>query len=200
MDVAVVGAGPVGLMLAAELRLGGAEVVVLDRRATPDERPRANGLGGRIVEQLDHRGLLDRFRAEAAFAGPVPGFPFGPVPLDFAGLDTPMRGLMLQQPRMEALLAARATELGAELRRGHELVDLDTVRGPDGSYRLDGAVRRRLRRRAQPRPRAGRHRVPRHDRRRAAAARALPGRPAPSSRRWPASSAAGTAGPAAGCW
>ena len=137
MDVAVIGAGPVGLMLAAELRLGGAEVVVLDRRATPDERPRANGLGGRIVEQLDHRGLLDRFRAEAAFAGPLPGFPFGPVPLNFAGLDTPMRGLMLQQPRMEALLAARATELGAEIRRGHELVDLDTVRGPDGSYRLE---------------------------------------------------------------
>jgi 2-polyprenyl-6-methoxyphenol hydroxylase-like FAD-dependent oxidoreductase len=80
--------------------------------------------------------LLDPFRAEAAFAGPFPGFPFGPVPLNFAGLDTPMRGLMLQQPRMEALLAARATELGAELRRGHELVDLDTVRGPEGSYRL----------------------------------------------------------------
>ncbi|MEU0796641.1 FAD-dependent monooxygenase [Amycolatopsis sp. NPDC005961] len=136
MDVAVIGAGPVGLMLAAELRLGGAEVVVLERRATPDERPRANGLGGRIVEQLDHRGLLARFRAEAAFAGPFPGFPFGPVPLNFAGLDTPMRGLMLQQPRMEALLAERAVELGAEIRRGHELADLDTVRGPDGSYRL----------------------------------------------------------------
>ncbi|MFI5588995.1 FAD-dependent monooxygenase [Amycolatopsis sp. NPDC051758] len=136
MDVVVVGAGPVGLMLAAELRLGGAGVVVLDRRATPDERPRANGLAGRIVEQLDHRGLLDPFRAEAAFTGPVPGFPFGPVPLNFAGLDTPVRGLMLQQPRMEALLAARATEVGAEIRRGHELVDLGTVRGPDGSYPL----------------------------------------------------------------
>jgi 2-polyprenyl-6-methoxyphenol hydroxylase-like FAD-dependent oxidoreductase len=136
MDVAVIGAGPVGLMLAAELRLGGAEVVVLDRRATPDERPRANGLGGRIVEQLDHRGLLEVFRAEAGFAGPFPGFPFGPVPLTFSGLDSPMRGLMLQQPRMEALLAARATELGAEIRRGHELLDLDTVRGPDGSYHL----------------------------------------------------------------
>ncbi|GLY43758.1 FAD-dependent oxidoreductase [Amycolatopsis sp. NBRC 101858] len=137
MDVAVIGAGPVGLMLAAELRLGGAEVVVLDRRAAPDERPRANGLGGRIVEQLDHRGLLDRFRAEAGFAGPFPGFPFGPVPLNFAGLDSPMRGLMLQQPRMEALLTERALELGAEIRRGHELADLGTVRGADGSYRLE---------------------------------------------------------------
>ncbi|MCR6484811.1 FAD-dependent monooxygenase [Amycolatopsis sp. OK19-0408] len=131
MDVAVIGAGPVGLMLAAELRLGGADVVVLERRATPDQRPRANGLAGRIVEQLDHRGLLDRFRAEAGFAGPLPGFPFGPVPL-----KTPMPGLMVQQPRMEALLTERALELGAEIRRGHELADLGTVRGPDGDYRL----------------------------------------------------------------
>ncbi|MFB9690924.1 FAD-dependent monooxygenase [Amycolatopsis plumensis] len=132
MEIAVIGAGPVGLMLAAELRLGGAEVVVFDRRAAPDERPRANGLVGRIVEQLDHRGLLERFRAEAAFTGPFPGLPFGPVPV-----TTPVPGLMLQQPRMEALLTGRARELGAEIRRGHELVALDTVRGPDGEYRLD---------------------------------------------------------------
>ncbi|MEV7097099.1 FAD-dependent monooxygenase [Amycolatopsis sp. NPDC051045] len=139
MDVAVIGAGPVGLMLAAELRLGGATAVVLDRRTAPDTRPRANGLGGRIVEQLDHRGLLERFRAEAAFAGPLPRFPFGPVALDFTAMDSsPLRGLMLQQPRMEALLAERATGLGAEVRRGHELLALDdgtlTVRGPDGEY------------------------------------------------------------------
>ncbi|WP_328614320.1 FAD-dependent monooxygenase [Amycolatopsis sp. NBC_00355] len=138
MDVAVIGAGPVGLMLAAELRLGGITPVVLDRRATPDERPRANGLGGRIVEQLDHRGLLEKFAAEAAFAGPFPGFPFGPVPLDFTKLGSPpLRGLMLQQPRLEALLGERAVELGVEIRRGHELVDVGTVLGPDGEYRLD---------------------------------------------------------------
>ena len=144
MDVVIAGAGPVGLMLAAELRLGGARVVVLERRAGPDDRPRANGLVGRIVEQLDHRGLLARFRAEAAFAGPFPGFPFGPVPLRFAGLDRPVPALMLQQPRMEALLAERAAELDVELRRGHELtaltqdedgVDVE-VRGPEGEYRL----------------------------------------------------------------
>ncbi|MFG1641926.1 FAD-dependent monooxygenase [Amycolatopsis sp. NPDC049252] len=138
MDVAVIGAGPVGLMLAAELRLGGSTPVVLDRRTAPDERPRANGLGGRIVEQLDHRGLFERFAAEAAFAGPFPGFPFGPVRLNFTKLESPpLRGLMVQQPRLEAVLAERAAELGVEIRRGHELLDLDTVRGPDGEYRLD---------------------------------------------------------------
>ena len=144
MDVVIVGAGPAGLMLAAELRLGGMRTVVLERRAEPDARPRANGLVGRVVEQLDHRGLLDRFRAEAGYSGPFPGFPFGSVPLRFAGLERPVPALMLQQPRMEALLAERATELGAEIRRGHELaaltqdedgVDVE-VRGPDGEYRL----------------------------------------------------------------
>ncbi|GHG24799.1 MULTISPECIES: FAD-dependent monooxygenase [Amycolatopsis] len=140
MEIAVIGAGPVGLMLAAELRLGGAEVVVFDRRAAPDERPRANGLVGRIVEQLDHRGLLERFRAEAGYGGPLPRFPFGPVTLDFAPPSRPpLSALMVQQPRMEAVLAERATELGAEIRRGHELVSLDpfTVRGPDGEYRAE---------------------------------------------------------------
>ncbi len=34
-DVIVVGAGPVGLMLAAELRLGGATVAVLERLEQP---------------------------------------------------------------------------------------------------------------------------------------------------------------------
>ncbi len=144
MELVIAGAGPVGLMLAAELRLGGARPVVLERRTEPDERPRANGLGGRIVEQLDHRGLLERFRAEAAFAGPFPGFPFGPVPLRFAGLEEPMLGLMIQQPRMEALLTGRAAELGVEIRRGHEVTGLSQdddsvtleVRGPSGEYRL----------------------------------------------------------------
>ncbi|MGW3966216.1 FAD-dependent monooxygenase [Amycolatopsis sp. NPDC005003] len=136
MEIAVIGAGPVGLMVAAELRLGGVTPVVLERRAAPDPRPRANGLAGRIVEQLDHRGLLGRFRAEAGFAGPLPRFPFGPVALHFA---KPLPGLMVQQPRMEAVLAEHTTELGAEIRRGHELVSLDpfTVRGPDGEYRAE---------------------------------------------------------------
>ncbi|MFD5144252.1 FAD-dependent monooxygenase [Streptomyces sp. NPDC058401] len=58
-DVVVVGAGPVGLMLAGELRLGGAEVTVLDRGEAPAPRPRAPALHTRTMEILDGRGLLD---------------------------------------------------------------------------------------------------------------------------------------------
>jgi len=144
-DVVVAGAGPVGLMLACELRLAGARPVILERRAEAGTLPKANGLAGRIVETLDYRGLLERFKAEAAFAGPFPSFPFGSVPLNFSQLDTsPLRGMAIQQPRMETLLAGRAEELDVDIRRGHEIrglsqdedsVTLDVL-GPDGEYRL----------------------------------------------------------------
>ena len=42
-DVIVVGAGPVGLMLAAELRLGGVRVAVLERM--PKRSGESHGLG-----------------------------------------------------------------------------------------------------------------------------------------------------------
>ncbi|MEW1836484.1 FAD-dependent monooxygenase [Nonomuraea angiospora] len=124
-DVLIVGAGPVGLMLACELGLAGVRPIVLDKRPEPSELPRANGLGGQIVDLLDHRGLLERFSAGSPFAGRPPGFPFGSVPLRFAGLaGLPLRLLMIQQPRLEQLLAERARELGAEIRRGCEVLAL----------------------------------------------------------------------------
>ncbi|MEO6091037.1 MAG: FAD-dependent monooxygenase [Umezawaea sp.] len=145
VDVVVVGAGPVGLLLASELRLAGARPVVLERRSEPSTLPRANGLVGGIVDVLDRRGLLERFRAVSPFAGPMPAFPFGSVPLRFGDLaDNPVSGLLVQQPEIERLLDERAAELDTEVRRGHEVtaleqddtgVDLD-VTGPDGGYRF----------------------------------------------------------------
>ncbi|MGW0801646.1 FAD-dependent monooxygenase [Nonomuraea sp. NPDC002799] len=124
-DVVIVGAGPVGLMLACELGLAGVRPIVLEKRSTPSEMPKANGLGGQIVELLDHRGLLERFSAGSGFSGRAPGFPFGSVALRFDGLDDmALRLLLIQQPRLERLLAERAAELGAEIRRGCEVTAL----------------------------------------------------------------------------
>src|SRR5207237_8063958 len=55
-----------------------------------------------------------------------------------------MQLLPLPQPRLERLLDELAGELGAEIRRGHEVVGLSQddatvtadVRGPDGQYRV----------------------------------------------------------------
>ncbi|MFH9424636.1 FAD-dependent oxidoreductase [Streptomyces sp. NPDC017529] len=58
MDVTVVGAGPVGLVLAAELALSGATVQVLERRAEPDEAMKAGAINVPTAEALDRRGLL----------------------------------------------------------------------------------------------------------------------------------------------
>ncbi|GAB2672819.1 FAD-dependent monooxygenase [Nocardia goodfellowii] len=144
-EVIVVGAGPTGLLLACELALCGVRPVVLERQPLPRELPKANGLGGEIVRLLDYRGLTPRCRAHSSYLGPVPGFPFGGTELDFTKLEeSPLHAMLIPQPRLEQVLTERALELGAEIRRGHELrrfhQDADGVsaeaRGPAGEYRL----------------------------------------------------------------
>lgn len=97
------------------------------RQPQPRDTPKANGLGGQILQLLRYRGLLDRF--EAASPGPThpaPIFPFGGVHLDFTHLaDSPMWGLSLPQPQLERLLDERAGELGADIRHGHEVVGVN---------------------------------------------------------------------------
>jgi 2-polyprenyl-6-methoxyphenol hydroxylase-like FAD-dependent oxidoreductase len=148
-DVVIVGGGPTGLMLAAELRLGGADPVVLERLPEISQLPKGNGLVGQIVPTLDYRGLTERFRAETTFTGPAPQFPFGPLRLDFSRLGPgqgPLHILAIPQRRLEQVLDDRLRELGGSVRRGHEVLALSLpgddspvtadVRGPDGDYRL----------------------------------------------------------------
>ena len=65
-DVIIVGAGPAGLMLAAELCLAGVRPLILERQPRPRETPKASGFNGQIVELLRYRGLLDRIEAASA--------------------------------------------------------------------------------------------------------------------------------------
>ncbi|MGW1146889.1 FAD-dependent monooxygenase [Streptomyces sp. NPDC002454] len=146
VDVIIAGAGPTGLMLAGELGLAGVRPLVLERQPQRRDTQKANGLGGQVLRLLRLRGLLDRF--EAASTGPLhpaPRYPFGDVHLDFSGMaDPPLQGLHLPQPRLERLLEEHAEEVGAEVRRGHELLGVDRedgrvaarVNGPDGPYRV----------------------------------------------------------------
>jgi len=146
--IVIVGAGPVGLMLAIELKLAGVEPVVIERLAAISEIPKGNGLVGQIVQVLDYRGLLEPLRAEATYTGPVPAFSFGSLQLDFGGLvPSPLQVLAVPQRRLERVLAGRLADLGGAVRRGHEMTSLDqdndavtiTVTGPDGRYELRAA-------------------------------------------------------------
>lgn len=145
VDVVVVGAGPTGLMLAGELGLAGMRTLVLERRPVPSEIAKAGGLAGQVLQLLHYRGELDRFSEPSTCPEPAPRFPFGGLHLDFSGLeDSPMRAMLLPQPRLEALLAERAIERSVDVRRGHEEVGLHQdddaarveVRGPDGAYEV----------------------------------------------------------------
>ena len=144
-DVVIAGGGPNGLLMACELALAGVSVVVLERLPERATAPKANGLVGRVVQALDYRGLYERFSGRGGPPVPVPGFQFGALPLDLSALDNnALYALPVPQRRMEELLEQRARELGAQIRRGHELlamrqtadsVSVD-VQGPQGRYEI----------------------------------------------------------------
>ncbi|MGW0499674.1 FAD-dependent monooxygenase [Streptomyces sp. NPDC003007] len=121
-DVIIAGAGPTGLMLACELRLAGVEVLVLERLADPNSESRAGGLHARSVELLDQRGIVDRF-LEVGSAQPLAHFAF--MRLDIENFPTRHPyALAIHQSRIERLLEERAIELGVQLRRSAEVIDV----------------------------------------------------------------------------
>jgi 2-polyprenyl-6-methoxyphenol hydroxylase-like FAD-dependent oxidoreductase len=146
-DVLVAGAGPVGLMLATELRLAGIRVLVVERREAPDTAGKAGAINTSAAEAFDRRGLLAALQARqvtmkaGAASGPqgerrrpssVGHFGGIQVPADPVDLDDPSlrgRGLdwyvQVPQIEVERVLAQRAAELGVEVRRGVEVTGFD---------------------------------------------------------------------------
>ena len=113
------------MMLATELRLHDVDVLVVEKDAEPSKAVRSLGLQPRSIEIMDQRGLLDRFLARGQqYPGGVGRF---------AGIDNPRPAkldtahgyiLGIPQPVTDRLLADRAVELGAKVRRGHEVTGI----------------------------------------------------------------------------
>ncbi|NMH76407.1 rifampin monooxygenase [Pseudonocardia xinjiangensis] len=124
LDVILAGGGPTGLLLASELRLHGVQPLVLEKDAEPTGQVRALGLHVRSIEVMAQRGLLQRFLAlgrQYPVGGLFAGIPKPPPDV----LDTAHAYILgIPQTTIDRLLAERATELGAEIRRGSELVGL----------------------------------------------------------------------------
>jgi 3-(3-hydroxy-phenyl)propionate hydroxylase len=121
--VVIAGAGPTGLMLAAELALAGVDALLVERRASQEvDGSRAGGLHSRTIEVLDQRGIAERF-VSAGKVIAVHGF--AGIPYDIS--DFPTRhsyALGLWQSHFERILAGWVDELEVPILRGSEVVGL----------------------------------------------------------------------------
>ncbi len=147
--VAIVGAGPIGLVLAIQLALHGVRCVLVESEAQVSGGSRALALTRRSMEIVEQCGLAQAFLADALLWREGNSFynnrvvhhldiPFSPDD-KFAPMTN------LPQCIMEKLLVDRAREVGVEIRFQSRVtgmtvaddgvgLDIDTPQGP---YRLD---------------------------------------------------------------
>jgi len=143
VETLVVGAGPVGLFLAAELRRRGRDCMIAERAPSPSAHTKALAIMPGTMEMFELAGIAQRF-ADAAnridgvrFVTPRRSayVPFRDIPSAYNYVS------ILPQWKTQALLAARFAELGGEVRYGWALVhlhqradgveaSLDTPEGP----------------------------------------------------------------------
>jgi 2-polyprenyl-6-methoxyphenol hydroxylase-like FAD-dependent oxidoreductase len=138
--VLIAGGGPTGLMLAAELRLGGVDAIVVEPRTERPEASAGMAIHGRTLELFGHRGFRDRIEPGTIF--PWPRTPFSLLWLNMTDAAERDHTYAFPQWRTERLLLEQATAAGADLRTGHELVGLSQdaagvlaeIAGPAGTY------------------------------------------------------------------
>ena len=135
-QVLVVGAGPVGLFMAAELNRHGVSCRIVDKNDGPTRDTRAAAIQARTLEILESLGLADEFvqagnisRAKATYTSDHKLIKY----LTFDELDSAFPFvLQLPQSQTERALARYLARLGTEVERRVELVafeqDEDGVR------------------------------------------------------------------------
>lgn len=126
-DIVIVGGGPAGATVAAEAARVGASVLLAEKR-TGDSPSRAGVIQPRVLEQLDLRGMMERFRAAAGEWRPdfeVPHYMYaGQLGLRYFELESDFPyALILPQTTTEHLLRAWAQEQGASVQRGLQYID-----------------------------------------------------------------------------
>ncbi len=118
--VVIAGAGPAGLMLACELGLAGVDVVVADRLPEPTGRSPGMAINAAVVELLTQRGLMDSLRGDGL---EWPQAHFAQLWLDPARLrEQHAYTFLIPQAQLERRMEEHAVKLGADIRRGHEVI------------------------------------------------------------------------------
>ncbi|WP_245607422.1 FAD-dependent monooxygenase [Pseudonocardia spinosispora] len=134
-DVLVIGAGPVGMLLAAELALAGARALVVERLAEPNPDRKARTIGPLATEALRRRGLgpeIAKFHEQGTADlrrdhGSERGHFAHIHKVDLTPTDEPDRTrALIWQPDLERVLTKHAEALGVTVRRGSTLTELHT--------------------------------------------------------------------------
>jgi 2-polyprenyl-6-methoxyphenol hydroxylase-like FAD-dependent oxidoreductase len=126
-DVLIVGAGPVGLMLACELRRRDIDCCIIDKYAEFPSTSRANGLQPRAVEVLDSLGIADKIAAESyrakGFRILRAGHEVGRIEPNF---DKSSGGMVFaNQAVVEKALRDKLAELGGRVERRRQLRNIE---------------------------------------------------------------------------
>ncbi|QNP69301.1 FAD-dependent monooxygenase [Streptomyces roseirectus] len=140
--VAVVGAGPAGLVLAALLHRAGIDVEVWERRSRADveQRPRAGLLEHRVVEFLAAHGLADRLLKEGERHGWCVFACLGErVRVDYGTLSGGFRHWVYPQHLLLRDLVEKLDEIGCPVHFDAPVQELDgtTLRLRQGAVRAD---------------------------------------------------------------
>ena len=142
-QVLIVGAGPTGLVLGAELLARGIRTRIIDKADGVALNTRAIGLHARTLEVLDTMGLAERFIERGQVANYLRFYSEARclVSLEFARSGSRFGFLLdLPQDETERLLRARISELGGVIEQRAELAGLTArgdavtadIRGPQG--------------------------------------------------------------------
>ena len=130
-QVLVVGAGPTGLVLAAELLARGIGVRIIDQGDGVALQTRAIGIHARTLEVLDMMGLAERLVERGQVVRQLRFYSEGRclASLEFGRCGSRFGILLdLPQDQTERLLRARIAELGGVVEDGAELVSLTADR------------------------------------------------------------------------
>jgi 2-polyprenyl-6-methoxyphenol hydroxylase-like FAD-dependent oxidoreductase len=131
IDVLIIGAGPTGLFMAAEVARHGLSCRLIEKTLVPSEKSRALVIQPRTLEIFQHVGIIEPFLKEgrAVKSMHLMSLDKELAHLHFSELDTAFPFVLsLEQSKTEQILTQVALSRGVTLERGVEFLDLQKTK------------------------------------------------------------------------